>query len=127
MVELIKYIFFGVTTTIINIVSFMFMNHMGLDYRVSNVIAWTLSVSFAFYTNKKYVFNSKSNDIEVLKKESISFISARVFSLVLDMSLMILLINFMNINELTSKIIVNILVVILNYLLSKFYIFSDKK
>ena len=127
MVELIKYIFFGVTTTIINIVSFIFMNHMGFDYRVSNVIAWTFSVLFAFYTNKKYVFNSKSNDIEVLKKESISFISARIFSLVLDMSLMILLINFMDTNQLISKIIVNILVVILNYLLSKFYIFSDKK
>lgn len=127
MIEVIKYIIFGVGTTLINIISFMGLGYLGLDYRISNIIAWILSVIFAFYTNKKYVFNSNSIDIKVLKKESISFISARLFSLIIDMVLMILLINFMNINELFSKILVNVIIIIINYILSKFYIFKDKK
>lgn len=126
MVEVIKYIIFGVGTTLINIISFMGLGYLGLDYRISNIIAWILSVIFAFYTNKKYVFNSKSTEIKVLKKELVTFISARLFSLIVDMGLMILLINFMNINELFSKISVNVIIIIINYILSKFCIFKER-
>lgn len=124
--EIVKYIIFGLGTTFINIISFTLLEYVGLDFKLANIVAWILSVTFAFYTNKKYVFDSKDNDINIIKKESLKFVSARLGSLAIDMVLMILLIDFMNINKMISKILVNIIIVIINYVVSKFYIFKKK-
>lgn len=126
--ELINYGIFGVLTTILNYVSYIiFTRVFGINILISNLIAWTLSVIFAFITNKLIVFKSKELTSKILLKESISFLAARVFSLLLDMAILYVMSDLMGINDLIVKIISNIVVIIVNYILSKFIIFKDNK
>lgn len=122
--EVFAYLVFGVLTTIINIISFyIFNNLLNIDYLIANIISWLLSIIFAYITNKNYVFkNHKENNF----KTFILFISSRLTTLLLDMAFMILLIEKIQISEINSKIIVQILVVVINYLLSKLIVFKDK-
>lgn len=122
--EVILYLVFGVLTTIINIISFWLCNDiLQIDYKTSNIIAWFLSVIFAFITNKLIVFKSKNKSKKDTTKEAISFLVARLFSLIIDMALMMIMIDIFKINSLVAKFITNIVVIVMNYLFSKFIIF----
>ena len=122
--ELILYLVFGVLTTIVNIVSFWLCNDiLGVEYKICNIVAWILSVVFAFITNKTIVFESKNKSKENTTKEAISFFVSRLFSLAIDMVLMILMIDILKMNSLVAKIISNVVVVIINYVFSKFIVF----
>ena len=128
--ELILYIIFGVCTTIVNYITYIvFSRFLISNIMISNLIAWIISVAFAYITNKLWVFESKECTFKVLTKEVLSFVLARVFSLVLDMVILYVMSDLMGINDLIVKIISNIIVIIVNYVLSKFIIFKkgDKK
>lgn len=125
--ELINYGIFGVLTTVINYVSYIiFTRVFNLDIFASNLLAWLVSVIFAFITNKLIVFESKEFTIKTLLKEGISFTVARILSLLLDMLILYIMSDLMGINDLIVKIISNIIVIIVNYVLSKFIIFKNK-
>ena len=94
---------------------------------MSNTIAWILSVIFAFVTNKIFVFNSKSTDKKVLLKETVFFLIARLFSLGFDMLVVWLMADLWGINVWIVKIISNIIVIIMNYIFSKLFIFNNKQ
>lgn len=121
--EAIRYIFFGVITTLVNIISYMIFNYIGIPYIISNLMAFILSVIFAFLTNKVYVFNSKSWGMNVLLREGISFLGARLTTFIIDMALLIIMVERLEINDFISKCLVNVVVIILNYILSKLIIF----
>lgn len=123
--EIITYAIFGILTTIVNIVTFMLLDNISVSYSIGTIIAWFVSVLFAFYTNKKYVFKSNNNSKEVITKEVTSFYGSRVLSLLVDLGLMFLFINIIGFSNLLSKIIANIVVVIINYVLSKLFIFKN--
>ncbi len=142
--ETILYLVFGVLTTVVNLVSFKFLNIvLGKDlYLVSNVIAWFISVVFAFIVNKLFVFESKSWEVKSTLKEIGKFFSARVFSLVVEEVGLLLLVDVAGLKDFTlnwiesfpisgemiSKVILAVIVVIMNYFFSKFFIFGkDKK
>lgn len=122
--EVITYLFFGVLTTLINIGSFYLMDKLGINVYINNFIAWFMSVLFAFITNKLFVFESKNR--KNVFRELISFTSFRILSLVIDMIGMYLCINIFTIGKLLSKIIMNIIVVILNYVFSKMFVFKNE-
>ena len=131
--ETISYLIFGVLTTIINIVVFWFAEHelafiMSEDAAslVGNVIAWVISVAFAFVTNKLFVFESKSMAFKVVMAELTGFVIARLLSLAFDEGFMFVAIVLLSMNSLLAKIISNVFVVIINYVLSKFFIFKNK-
>lgn len=127
LLEVVNYIIFGILTTAINILVFGIANNtFEMKYLIANVLAWILSVIFAFITNKYFVFKSKSWEPTIWIKELISFFGTRAVTGLLDMGLMIILISFININELISKVIVNILVIVGNYFLSKLWVFNKK-
>ena len=98
----------------------------GLGYMFSNVAAWGAAVVFAFVTNKFMVFNSKSVDRLIIIKEFISFVGARVFSLLLQLAGIELMIDYANINEYIAKAVMTVVVVVCNYVFSKLFIFKDK-
>lgn len=142
--EVILYIVFGVLTTVVNLVVFTICNRafdgtnflnsdflsflfLGKPYLLSNTIAWIVAVVFAFFTNKMFVFQSKSFEIKNLLKELTSFLGARVFSLIVEQIGLFILIDKVLLNELVSKIILGIVVVILNYFFSKLFIFKKSK
>ena len=130
--ETISYLIFGVLTTIINIVVFWFAERelafiMSEDAAslVGNVIAWVISVAFAFVTNKLFVFESKSMAFKVVMAELTGFVIARLLSLAFDEGFMFVAIVLLGMNSLLAKIISNVFVVIINYVLSKFFIFKN--
>lgn len=94
---------------------------------MSNSVAFILSIIFAFITNKIYVFNSKTLEIRNLIREGITFLCSRLATFVIDTALMILLIGILSINDFIAKCMVNIVVIIVNYILSKFIVFKDIK
>lgn len=121
--ELILYVVFGAFTFFVNLISyFFFANMLGINYLVSNAIAWFLSVLFAYITNRIWVFESKSPNI--LKEMSL-FFGGRIFSGVVDMLLMYTFIDLLVLDSSISKIIVQIIVIILNYIFSKLIVFKD--
>lgn len=123
--EIIMYLVFGVLTTVVNIVVYFFSAELlHINYLISNALAWFLSVLFAYITNRKYVFESNSQNI---LKEAVSFFSSRLATGILDMVLMWLFVYFNVVNDVIAKVIVNVIVVVLNYVLSKLVVFKGDK
>lgn len=122
--EILAYLFFGGCTTLVNIISFILLRIINVDIYVSNGIAWFISVLFAFITNKLFVFESKGNGIKKSVIECLYFFGCRILSLFFDMGFMFLLINIFGWNEVLSKVISNVFVIIINYFFSKLIIFK---
>lgn len=122
--EVLLYLFFGGCTTLVNIISFILLRLLNIDLYVSNVIAWVVAVLFAFVTNKLYVFESNSKDAKKTFVEGIYFFGCRLLSLFFDMGIMYLLVNILSLNEVVSKVVSNIFVIIINYFFSKMIIFK---
>lgn len=121
--EIIAYLIFGVLTTLVNIVVyFVTSNLLGINYLISNFLAWFISVLFAYITNRAYVFESTSSQFI---KEAIKFFGSRLTTGVIDMGLMWLLVSFAPINDILIKILVNIIVIVLNYIFSKLFVFKE--
>ena len=126
--EIIKYLIIGVAITALNYIVFAILtNTANIEMHTSNVIAWFVSVIFAYFTNKLFVFESKSFKLNVLGKEILSFGIARIFSLGLEEVMLYVFVNLLNMNKFVIKLIANVIVVIVNYALSKFIIFKNSK
>lgn len=122
--ELFFYTFFGVIGTVVNIIIFVVLTKcFYVQYLISNLIAWIFSIVFAFVTNKIWVFKSKSWFFPLWFKEFVLFIVARVTTLIFDMGYMYVAISILYWNETVSKLIANIIIVVVNYVLSKILIF----
>ena len=120
--EIFWYVVFGVLTTLVNIVVyFVFAHLLGVNYLISNVVAWFLSVLFAYVTNRRWVFESKSENI---LKECGLFFGGRLFSGMVDTGLMWLFIDVLTLNDGISKIVIQVIVVVLNYVISKLVVFK---
>ncbi len=122
--EIFFYLLFGGLTTIVNIVSFYLLDKAELTTALATSLSWLISVIFAFVTNKLFVFESRSKSIF---KELLSFFGCRIFTGVLDLLIMLLFVDVLDFNSLLIKIISNVLVVVLNYIFSKFLIFKKEK
>lgn len=123
--EQILYILFGVFTTVVNIVVFAICaDMMHLDTYISNFAAWVSAVTFAYITNKLWVFESKTTDAKELFREIVSFTGARVLTLGIDMVLMFVGVDILHINKLIVKVLANVVVIVSNYVLSKLFIFK---
>ena len=118
--ELAAYFIAGVLTTLVNFIVYYTMLFIGIEYKISNTAAFIISVIFAFIVNKKYVFLSDKSYI----KEFIKFSLGRVFTYVLDIGTMIVLIEVFSVSEYMAKLWTNILVMVSNYLISKFWTFK---
>lgn len=120
--ELVLYVVFGSLTALVNfVVYFFFEGLLGVHYIISNILAWFFSVLFAYITNRIWVFESESDNI--LKEMSL-FFGGRIFSGAVDTGLMYLFIDILSIGNTISKIVVQIIVVILNYVFSKLIVFK---
>lgn len=126
--EVILYLIFGGLTTLINIISYTVCAHtFHMDTVESTSVAWVISVIFAYVSNKIFVFESKTSTFAALAKECISFIGCRLATGIMDIVIMYLSVDILHFNDIIMKILSNVLVVILNYLFSKLFIFSKKQ
>lgn len=134
--EMIAYVFFGGVTTVVNVVAYNAMAALGLSTGVANGIAWVLSVLAAYFTNRVWVFHSKNRGMDAVK-EFASFVGCRVGSGLLDEGIMIFGVDWlgprvvapagMGLWRLGVKVFSNIIVMILNYIFSKLFIFRKKE
>ena len=128
--EIIAYLIVGVLNTLVSWGAWFLFAYTVLDAQVMwqnvmlSVISWVVGVVFGYVMNRKYVFKSKEPNIW---KEFLQFSGGRVSTWVLDAVMMVLMVNILHINEAFSKIFVSVLVMIGNYLISKLFVFNDKK
>ena len=120
--EIINYLIFGVLTTLISIVTYaIFTKVFHIDYLISNVLSWIIAVLFAYITNKIFVFESKSKKNI---KEITSFFFFRVVSLIMEMIILYVFVDMLHIDDLVTKIIAQIIVIVSNYVFSKVFVFK---
>lgn len=126
--EIINYLVFGVLATLVNFISyFIFARIIGIEEVTSSALSWFCAVLFAYVTNKLFVFESKTLTKKELIKECLFFFLARIISGVLcDVGTFALMVKVFNINDIFSKIVTQVMVVIVNYIFSKFIIFKKK-
>ena len=122
------YLIFGVLTTAVNFaVYYICYTKFHWINLASNTVAWILSVMFAFITNKIWVFKSKSFEFSKLAVELSGFITARLFTGFLDTAIMFVGVDLLKRNWIIAKIVSSVVVVILNYIFSKLFIFRKNK
>lgn len=123
--DILLYIIFGICTTLVNMVVYWFCAHiLHLFVVVSTVISWVISVLFAYVTNRKYVFHSKKSSYKDIVKEMFSFFSCRFLTGLLDVGFMFIFVDLFHMNDMIIKIVSNIIVIVLNYVASKIFIFK---
>lgn len=127
--EIIRYLIIGVLTTIVSLAIYYALTYTILnpnntiELQMANILSWVVSVTFAYFTNRQFVFQKKD---KFNFKEMISFYLSRVSTLLLDMLLMYILVSILKFNDKIIKILVQVIVIVLNYILSKFIVFNKK-
>ncbi|WP_277630999.1 GtrA family protein [Atopococcus tabaci] len=123
--EMVDYVLFGVATTVVNIVVFFLLDTViGIPYLVANAIAIIASILFAFYTNKKYVFKTHTPTFKAAFREFYLFVGFRLVSGLFDMLSMWILVDVLSFGTNTAKIATQFIIVAVNYLSSKFFVFK---
>jgi putative flippase GtrA len=124
--DIILYLIFGVLTTIVSIVSYyIFYDIYNLSNVTSNIISWFLSVGFAFFTNKLFVFESKKWNKNAIK-EAFNFGLCRLGSGLLELAIMYVCVDLLLFNGTIMKAITSFLIIVINYIASKLIIFKKK-
>ena len=129
--EIINYLIVGVLTTVVSIVTY-FLFSLVLDiennilFILANILSWICAVIFAYITNKKFVFNTTtSNKKEEIKVFSM-FVSSRITTLLIELAFMFITVKVILINDKIAKVIAQFIVIVLNYILSKLFVFKKK-
>ena len=128
--EIINYVIIGGLTTVVSLgvyygLTFTIMDaNNPLELQITNVLSWIFAVIFAYFTNRSFVFKQKNKSNA---KEATSFFASRVSTLLIDMGLMYLLVTVLHFNDKIMKILVQVIIVILNYIFSKFIVFKKEK
>lgn len=132
--EIIRYLIMGGATTLVSWGSYaLFAKTIGWTILASNILSWICAVLFAYLTNKVWVFRSYSWKIETVLKEAALFFSARLATGVIEMAGVPLLVKLglsqkiMGIKGMAAKVLVSVIVVILNYVFSKLFVFRDEQ
>lgn len=128
--EVINYLIIGLFTTFVSLITYyisvstLLDPNNAIELQLANVFSWICSIIFAYLTNRIFVFKS-TNKSKI--KEFISFVFSRIATLLLDMTIMFLLVTCLQINDKLSKLIVQVIVIVLNYVLSKCFVFKKIK
>lgn len=126
--DVLTYLFFGVLTTVVNYLIYLpCHNLLGWSAGLSNVLAWAISVAFAFVTNKPFVFKSRNWSWNVVWPELTKFVGCRIGSGVLETAILSVCVDWLGWNGNVWKLITAVLVIVLNYIGSKFLVFKNRK
>ena len=126
--EIILYLIIGGLTTLINILTYYIVTHTflnplnSIELQLAEIISWFFSVVFAYFTNRAYVFKKKNN---VSLKEFFYFVSSRILTLLIEMLIMYIFVSKLKLNDQVIKVIAQIVVIVLNFIFSKFLVFKE--
>lgn len=128
--ELINYLIIGILTTVVSLATYYLLTLTILDannkvyLQIANIISWLASVTFAYFTNRKFVFKVK-NKSNI--KECLNFYISRISTLLIDMIIMYIFVSILKFDNKIVKLIAQVVIIILNYILSKFIVFKSSK
>ena len=123
--EILLYLFFGGLTFLVSIISYAFFNiQIGWNALVANIGSWILAVAFAYITNRIWVFDSDASTAADFIKEITSFIGGRVATLVIEELILFIFITNLGMNSMLVKIVAQVIVIVLNYVISKLIVFK---
>ena len=126
--DVLSYLFFGVLTTVVNYLIYLpCYNLLHWSAGLSNVLAWIVAVAFAFLTNKPFVFKSHDWSKDVVWLELTKFVGCRIGSGVLETAILLVCVDWLGWNGNVWKLVTAVLVIILNYIGSKFLVFKNEK
>ena len=121
--EVLMYLFFGALTTVISIVTFsLFFEILKINELISNVISWIVAVLFAFVTNRIWVFEKGKNEGIIF--QGIKFYGGRVATLLIEEIILLVFVTLLSFNAMVVKITAQVIVIVLNYVISKAFIFK---
>ena len=122
--EIILYLLFGGLTTVISIVTYIFFEvTFGMNELLANIFSWILAVLFAFVTNKIWVFHAPTDTLREFIKQIIVFFGGRVATLVVEEIILFVFVTLLTFPSVTVKVVAQVIVIVLNYVISKFWIF----
>lgn len=125
--ELILYVVFGGLTTLVSIASYwVIVDFLHVHYMAATVLSWVISVTFAYLTNRRWVFQSRASGARAILREAVSFYACRLASGALEMGIMFVGVDLLHVNDKVVKICANVVIVITNYILSKWIVFRKK-
>ncbi|MDO4453026.1 MAG: GtrA family protein [Eubacteriales bacterium] len=126
--QAVRYIFFGGCTTVVNIVSYaVFRYLLQIDITIANVMSIFLAILFAYVVNKIFVFESKTAGIRELLTEMGQFVGMRLSTMFIEVFGVVYMSCIWNIPDMASKIIIQAVVLILNYIFSKVFVFNEER
>ena len=128
--ELVNYLIVGVLTTVVSLAAyygcvFTFLNpESAIELQIANILSWVAAVTFAYFTNRKFVFESKETN---MAKEAAKFYASRLSTLAMDMVIMFVGVTWMGFSDKIMKLVVQVVVTIANYIISKFLVFKKEE
>ena len=124
--HMIRYVFFGGCTTLVNLVSFALLRYAGVPLNPANFVSIVLAILFAYIVNSKYVFEKKYETLKEHIFPFAKFIGARLLTMVIELFGVPFFVERAGLPDLGGKILTNIIVLILNYIFSRFFVFSSR-
>lgn len=126
--EMLLYVLFGGLTTVLSIGIFALLNvALGLNEHISNVISWIFAVMFAFFTNRIWVFSAVTKNTGGFIMQMLKFYGGRLVTLGVEELIILIFITKLNFNSMLIKVFAQIVIIILNYVISKCFVFKRKK
>ncbi len=123
--EVLLYLIFGGLTTVVSLASFwLFTYPLHINVLISNVLSWICAVTFAYFTNAKWVFEAKPETRGEAAKQFVSFYAGRLATLGVEEAILLVFVTLLHGNEMIVKVIAQIVVVVLNYVVSKLFVFK---
>lgn len=124
--QVLLYLFFGGLAFVVSVVTFALFNlDFGIGELIANVLSWIITVTFAFFTNRIWVFNSPTSGIKEFLKQMSSFFGGRVITLVIEEMILLIFITWMEFPSISIKVIAQVIVIVLNYAISKLLVFKN--
>ena len=127
--EIINYLIVGLLTTVVSLATYFvctstFLNPQNkIELQIANIISWIFAVTFAYFTNRIFVFKSKEKNVI---KEASTFVGSRILSLLMDMFTMFIIVSVLHLNDKIGKLVSQVIITIANYVLSKIFVFKKK-
>lgn len=122
--EVLLYLLFGGLTFVVSIASYVFFDViLAMNELVANVLSWIFAVSFAFVTNKIWVFGAPSRTVKEFLKQVISFFGGRVATLAIEELILLVFVTLLMFPSVPVKVVAQVIVIVLNYVISKFFVF----
>ena len=125
--DVIRYVFFGGCTTLVNLVCFFVLRKCRVELNIANLISIITAILFAYVVNSRYVFQDKCETFKDHIRPFCKFISARLVTMVIEVGGVWLLVEVCKMNDMAGKIITQFIFLALNYIFSKFFVFTTGK